>query len=275
MALFENLFKKKICDCCGGEIGLLGNRKLEDGNLCKHCAAKLSPWFSDRRSSTVAEIAEQLAYREANQEKVAAFAVTRVLGEHVRVLLDDNAQQFMVTSARDLAEDNPDVLAFSDMTTCEAQITDREEEILRTDEQDQEVSYDPPRYKYYYDFFLTIHVRNPYFDEIRFKLNNATVQVESPEPPAPKAVRTAALRPGVRKPIAPPPAEKFDPEQDKEYLRYEEMLSQVYETLMDICQPDRPKAGATEGPTILCPHCGATLPAAAYFCERCGGTIQR
>lgn len=80
MALFGKLFEKKECAICGGEIGLLGNRKLEDGNCCKKCAAKLSPWFSDRRQSTVEEIKEQLAYREANQEKVAAFHVTRTLG---------------------------------------------------------------------------------------------------------------------------------------------------------------------------------------------------
>ncbi len=47
------LFDKKYCDICGEKIGLLGNRKLEDGNLCKDCAKKLSPWFSDRRRSTV------------------------------------------------------------------------------------------------------------------------------------------------------------------------------------------------------------------------------
>ena len=47
------LFDKKYCDICGEKIGLLGNRKLENGNLCKTCAKKLSPWFSDRRNSTV------------------------------------------------------------------------------------------------------------------------------------------------------------------------------------------------------------------------------
>ena len=67
------LFDKKYCDICGEKIGLLGNRKLEDGNLCKDCAKKLSPWFSDRRSSTVAEIKEQLEYRERNKEDVLAI----------------------------------------------------------------------------------------------------------------------------------------------------------------------------------------------------------
>lgn len=42
-------FDKKYCDVCGEKIGLLGNRKLEDGNLCKNCAAKL-PLSSLRES---------------------------------------------------------------------------------------------------------------------------------------------------------------------------------------------------------------------------------
>ena len=45
MALFGKLFEKKHCDLCGGDIGLLSNRKLEDGHCCKECAAKLSPWL--------------------------------------------------------------------------------------------------------------------------------------------------------------------------------------------------------------------------------------
>lgn len=59
MGLFGKLFDKKTCDICGGEIGLLGNKKLEDGNCCKECAGKLSPWFNERRHSTVADIKAQ------------------------------------------------------------------------------------------------------------------------------------------------------------------------------------------------------------------------
>ena len=50
------LFDKKFCSVCGEKIKFLGNRKLEDGNLCGDCACKLSPWFEDRRSSTVDQI---------------------------------------------------------------------------------------------------------------------------------------------------------------------------------------------------------------------------
>ena len=109
------LFDKKYCDICGEKIGLLGNRKLEDGNLCKNCAAKLSPWFTERKQSTVEEIKEQLAYREANKEAVAAFHTTRTLGKDIKVLLDEDNGKFMVTSARNIAEANPDVLSFGDV----------------------------------------------------------------------------------------------------------------------------------------------------------------
>ena len=33
MALFGKLFEKKQCSICGSDIGLLGNRKLEDGTF--------------------------------------------------------------------------------------------------------------------------------------------------------------------------------------------------------------------------------------------------
>ena len=119
------LFDKKYCDICGEKIGLLGNRKLENGNLCKNCAKKLSPWFSDRRNSTVEEIRAQLTYREENQEKVAAFHTTRTLGTDTKVLLDEDAGKFMVTRARNLVEANPDVLDFADVTGCNLDIDEK------------------------------------------------------------------------------------------------------------------------------------------------------
>ena len=168
MGLFD-AFKKKECSICGGEIGLLGNRKLEDGNMCKACASKLSPWFSDRRNSTVAEINEQLAYREENRIKVAAFHTTRTLGENPKVLLDEDAGKFMVTSARNLAEANPDVLDFADVTGCDLDIDEDKTEIQYKDKDGNRQSFNPKRYAYSYDFYIVIHVNNPYFNEIRFR----------------------------------------------------------------------------------------------------------
>ena len=116
MGLFGKMFEKKNCDICGGEIGLLGNKKLEDGNLCKECASKLSPWFSDRRRSTVDQIREQLDWREANQQRVAQFNPTRTLGNDMKVILDEDAGRFIVTRSSRWREANPDVLDFSQVT---------------------------------------------------------------------------------------------------------------------------------------------------------------
>ena len=101
MGLFGKMFEKKNCDICGGEIGLLGNKKLEDGNLCKECASKLSLWFSDRRRSTVDQIREQLDWREANQQRVAQFNPTRTLGNDMKVILDEVMEYVIRSNNRD------------------------------------------------------------------------------------------------------------------------------------------------------------------------------
>lgn len=177
------MFEKKICGICGGEIGLLGNRKLEDGNMCKNCAAKLSPFFSDRRSSTLEQIREQLAYREENRDAVAAFHTTRTLGRGTKVLLDENAGKFMVTSARDLVAANPDVLRFDQVTGCIVDVREnRHEEEREVEDKEghtRHVSYTPPRYTFSYDFYLTINVNSPYFDEITFQLNSSSIEVDA------------------------------------------------------------------------------------------------
>ena len=261
MGIFGKLFEKKVCDLCGGEIGLLGNRKLEDGNMCKECAAKLSPWFSDRRSSTVEEIRQQLIYREANREKVAAFRTTRTLGEGTKVLLDEDAGVFMVTSSRDLEKANPDVLAFSDVTGCNLDIDERKVEIKREvkkpDGTTEKVSYTPPRYNYEYDFYVVSHVRNPYFDEIRFQLNKSTVVVE----PSPQM---GAFR-------------RSQPEQDPQYIRYKETGEEIKAVLLQIRQETRDEVAAAAAPkaAVTCPYCGATTtPDASGCCEFCGGAVN-
>ena len=175
------LFDKKYCDICGEKIGLLGNRKLEDGNLCKNCAKKLSPWFSDRRNSTVAEIKEQLAWREANRDRAARFRATLSFGERTRLLLDETHRWFTVTRANNPADDNSDVLDFSAITGCRADIDESRTE-LKIESKDSEGktvsrSYNPPRYEYDYDFYIILSVNVPYFNEMKFKLNDSRVHI--------------------------------------------------------------------------------------------------
>lgn len=270
MGLFGKLFEKKECSICGGEIGLLGNRKLEDGNLCKSCAGKLSPWFDDRRHSTVEQIAEQLEYREANREKVAAFCITRTIGEDTKVLLDEDHGQFMVTDSGKLAEANPDVLSFSDVTGCVVDVEEDRVELMRENADGEEVSYNPPRYEYEYDFYVTIYVRNPYFDDIRFRLNSSTLSLEERKTENATTLRLggASLKIG----------DKFDPRQSVEYRQYQEMGEEIKAVLMQARQQARDEKAAAEAPkvAVMCPFCGAqTIPTANGCCEYCDGALGK
>lgn len=170
MSLFGKLFDKKVCDICGGEIGLLGNRKLENGNLCKNCAAKLSPFMTDRRQSTVDEIREHLAYREENREAVMAMHPTRVFGSYMKVFVDEDRGQFFVTSRRDWERDNPDIIDLSQVIDCRVRIDENRRELYDRAPDGKQVRFNPPRYEFSYEFDVHILVDSPYFDEIRFEL---------------------------------------------------------------------------------------------------------
>ena len=172
------LFDKKYCDVCGEKIKFLGNRKVEDGNLCKDCASKLSPWFSERRRSTIQDIKDQLAYREENQEKVRQFNTTRTIGEYYTVFLDEDHGKFCVAQSRDLHTGNPDILDFTQVTGCDLDIDESKHEVTREDKDGHSVSYNPPRYDYSYDFYIVLRVNHPWFDEMRFRINRSSVDID-------------------------------------------------------------------------------------------------
>ena len=170
-------FDKKFCDICGDKIGMLGNRKLDDGNLCKNCAKKLSPWFEERRHSTVQQIKQQLSYREANKEKVRAFRVTRDLkGESsYHVFIDDTKKQFAIASAMNETV-NPDIVDLSQVRSCRMEIKQERTEEKYRDSEGNLRDYNPPRYKYEYDYWMKISVNSPWFDDMDFKLNTFDVE---------------------------------------------------------------------------------------------------
>ena len=172
------LFDKKYCDICGDKIGLLGNKKLENGNMCKDCAKKLSPFFSDRRSSTVEEIKQQLAYREQNKQILAGFSPMFTFGEDDKIYIDPMKQSFVVSSRNpgSWSDENPDVIPLSSVTSCTLRVDEDREELYTEGKDGQRVSYNPPRYKFTYDFYIEIKVNNPYFDEITARLNDSDVE---------------------------------------------------------------------------------------------------
>lgn len=283
------LFDKKYCDICGEKIGLLGNRKLEDGNLCKDCAKKLSPWFSDRRRSTVEDIKGQLSYREENREKAAQFRTTRSFGEDWKVLLDEDHRWFTVTRARDLAEANPDILDFDAITGCRMDIDESRTELTREDTDGKDVSYVPPRYEYSYDFFLVISVRHPYFDEMRFSLNSSSVyyepaamqqrpmmgqmgQMQRPMPGRPQNMQ----RPMMGQPMGMNRmANEVNPENCMEYRKYRQMGDEICQALEQARSGGKQPVGAAPEENIIMREAARDIPAAGpWTCPACGGNNQ-
>ena len=273
------LFDKKYCDVCGEKIGLLGNRKLEDANLCKHCAAKLSPWFNERRHSTLQEIKEQLAYRDENREAVRKFHTTLTYGRSTKVLIDEDARKFMVTKAKDLEEANPDVLDFSQVTGCDLDIDEDRSELYRTDKDGKSVSYNPPRYEYSYDFYMIIRVNHPYFDEMKFKLNSFSVNTgENRASMSGGRVSGGGAMDVVGSILdvltqTPGAGDAF---MYPEYQEYVEMGREIKRTLMQARQDIREEAAAAAAPKkpMICPYCQAsTIPDDKGCCEYCGSSI--
>ena len=279
------LFDKKFCDICRSKIGLLGNRKLEDGNLCKDCAAKLSPFFSERRQSTVEEIRAQLAYREENKASVAAFHTTRSFGRNTKILLDEDARKFMITSARNLMEANPDVLDYSQVTGCNLDIDEHRTELKHADKDGKQVSFVPPRYEYSYDFRVIISVNHPYFDSITVRLNPNTVKVgQQPIGRTDRHNAGAANVSAIKGKIVSNvlgalagqgmnPITSWNPE----YNEYFNMGQEIVNTLTQAREGIRQEVMDRNAPrmAVTCPWCGATtMPDAAGCCEYCGGSLN-
>ena len=277
MGFFSKLFEKKECALCGGEIGLLGNRKLEDGNMCKDCAAKLSPWFSDRRNSTVQEISEQLQYREQNRAELRNFHAARSIGQYYKIFVEEQAGvpvRFVVTRENNYAEANADIICFKNVTSCTTDIKEHKVELKYRNDQNEMVSYDPPRYRYQYDFYIELTIaNNPYFDEIEFKINRDSVDIETED-------FGRKAKTGIGQFLLS--MVEFNPENYAEYREYKAMceeIKMVFECgrkgVADAVQataPDKtPEVGVqpAEIRPKFCPECGAPA-SAGKFCEHCG-----
>ena len=281
MGLFGNLFEKKTCAICGEEIGLLGNRKLEDGNCCKKCASKLSPFFNERRHSTVEEIKRQIAYREANEADVRAFRVTRTLkSEFDTVLLDEDDGWFIVTRDEDWREKNPDVLRLDQVTGCDLHVEEERDEVTYESDE-QTCHYHPPRYHYYYDFTVNIYLDFAFFDEIEVKLNRYHAIEVKPFDANKSKIRKFLEADG--SPNAPTMEEKRN---DSKYADVERLGQEIREALLsaknqepdDVPSPTEEAELPSEdraGAQVTCPWCGSkTTPNEKGQCEYCGGDVR-
>jgi len=135
-------------------------------------------------------------------------------------------------------------------------IDEDQSEATREDKDGNEVSYNPPKFFFTYDFHVVIRVNHPYFDEIRFRLNSSDVEI-NPNNPLPQ----------IRKP---------NPKLNPEYREYEQMGKEIKSILTEARQQVREEAAAAAAPkqAATCPWCGATTtPDANGCCEYCGGAI--
>ncbi|MCR5584262.1 MAG: DUF4428 domain-containing protein [Lachnospiraceae bacterium] len=249
------LFDKKICSICNKKIGvleLLGSKKLEDGYLCKDCAKRLSPWFSDNKESTVEEIREQLAYRELNKEEIESFNPTRTFGQKYKVMIDDRKNKFCVTDESKWREANPDVLKFSQVTGCDIDIREYKDEIYDRDSEGNRISLNPPQFSYKYNFGVVIHVNHKYFSEMKFDVNK-TLIIEKDVSPRKKG-------------------------HDTDYDECKKITEDIKAAVLGIHEEARTAEEEAEKPkaAMVCPFCGATtVPDAAGNCEYCGACITR
>ena len=253
------LFDKKYCDICGEKIGLFGTRKVADGIICSDCASNLSPWFDDRRETDLESIRNQLELREANREDVAQFHITREFGEDMKVLLDDDNGWFMVTDATDFEFETPDVFLLDEVTECSLNVEEEEEELLDVDEEGNDVSYDPPRYEYTYNFQLQILLDHAYIDEINITLNEDPLEIEY----------TDRSFFGVG---------KFDPERDAEYRHYADMADEIMTALTgeeeyeEECDED---CEEEDGEYTVCAYCNSRVKWTDNGrCPHCGGNLN-
>jgi len=173
----------------------------------------------------------------------------------MKILMDEDAGKFMVTRERNYKNENPDVLDFSQVTGCQLDIEERRTEETREDKDGNEVSYNPPRYYYSYDFHMIIKVNHPYFDEITFDLNSSDVEL-NPD-------RGTSVRP--------------NPQMNPDYREYEEMGREIKRILTQARKQAREQIKEAEAPkaAVDCPCCGATtIPDANGCCEYCGSAIS-
>ena len=175
------IFDKKNCAICGKETGLFGTIKLEDGTICRECSGKLSPFFTGRKKTTVNEIREQLKYREKNNADLKTFNPDTTIGEDTKIHIESGSGRFVISKANDWRSRNPDLLTRKMVNSCDIEVKEHKDELFDKGENGERISFDPPQYRYTYEFITHIHVESPYFEEIKFELTDQNKRPEGKE----------------------------------------------------------------------------------------------
>ena len=160
------IFSKKDCSICGDKSGLLSNKKLADGNLCKECRAQLSPFYNVTKEDTVAGIAAQLQYREQNLAELDRFRPTIAAGGAGKVFIDPQLGKFTLASEDELRNGNPDLFDLSALRSCSYYSRER---IYKGDKETNESD------RFEYDFYLKFSMEHPFLRSFSYRYNDRSV----------------------------------------------------------------------------------------------------
>ncbi|MBR3999035.1 MAG: hypothetical protein IKI93_11910, partial [Clostridia bacterium] len=158
-------------------------------------------------------------------ELKSSFKPTKTLGDYYKMyVMYENGcpSRFVVSSAANYVEANADIIRFTDVVSCNVDIRDSRTEMKRLNENNERVSYVPPRYEFSYEFYVELGINNPYFDKIRFKVNRSTVKLIS-------ELQTHRASSGIGQFLLS--NNDFDPTYNPEFRQYQMMCDEIVETV--------------------------------------------
>ena len=170
------LFGKKVCGICGKELGLLGHKKLNDGDICKECLSYASPWLTGRRGLTIADMQAHLDYRRLNQDNLQYFKESdRAVADNMVVSVDaTNKCLIMAHNAAGLRA-NPDIIYLDQITGVTAEIRENFSHIHR--------EHPEPHEEENYDYYFQVHMylTHEWIPEISMSVNTFSIDARETE----------------------------------------------------------------------------------------------
>ncbi|MBQ3389833.1 MAG: DUF4428 domain-containing protein [Firmicutes bacterium] len=184
------LFSKKGCAVCGEKAGL-GSKSLTDGELCKDCRKKLSPWFEEYKGSSSEDIRAQIEAREENKKALEDFKVTKAWGikkyaTAMQFIYDQDQKCFVVVEGPEetFRDRNPDIIRFDQVRNIWLEVDEgwsesgdqyapKSNRILTQDKYDEVF--------WRYDFYLNFALDHPYLKQIRYPMNFKTTVIQVPQ----------------------------------------------------------------------------------------------
>jgi hypothetical protein len=258
------IFAKKECSICGDKSGLLSNKKLADGNLCKNCRAKLSPFYDLSSRDTAADIAAQLEYRERNLIELERFHPTVTAGGAGKVFIDMNSGKFTLASERELREGNPDLFDLRGLHSCSFYARER---IIKGDEDESD--------RFEYDFYLKLTVDHPFLRGLAYRYNDEPVanrrnRIREEE------IRKIYLGQKDIKSGLSALLSGVDRKATEQYLEQYAIGQEMIEALTGAAEAfratPRQPARSAAAEVRFCSNCGARVDGGA-FCTQCGSRL--